>query len=41
MPPKRENWDREADRELKRRDKAAEKKTAKETKLRNANVLNS
>ena len=40
MPPKfigkkkRENWDRDADRELKRRDKAAEKKTAKETKKR-------
>ena len=40
MPPKfidrkkRENWGREADRELKRRDKAVEKKTAKETKKR-------
>ena len=40
MPPKfigkkkRENWYRDADHELKRRDKAAEKKTAKETKKR-------
>ena len=31
---KRENWDREADRELKRRDKAAEKVTAAETRRR-------
>ena len=34
MPPKREDWDREADRELKRRGKAAKKKTATETKKR-------
>ena len=34
MPPKRENWDREADRELKRRDRAADKKVATETKKR-------
>ena len=34
MPPKRENWGREADRELKRRDKAAEKITAAETRRR-------
>ena len=38
MPPKfiykrkRENWDRDADRELKCRDKAAEKKASAETK---------
>ena len=31
---KRENWDREADRELKRPDKAVEKRTATETKKR-------
>ena len=31
---KRENWDREADRELKRRDKAAEKVMAAETRRR-------
>ena len=29
MPPKRENWGREADRELKRRDKAAAAETQK------------
>ena len=40
MPPKfidkrkRENWDHEADRELKRRDKTIEKVTARETKWR-------
>ena len=44
MPPKfidkrkRENWDREADRELKRREKIQEKKLLK--KRRNASVLN-
>ena len=31
---KRENWGREADRELKRRDKAVEKATATETRKR-------
>ena len=34
MSPKRENWDHEADRELKRRGKAAQKITAAETKKR-------
>ena len=34
MPPKRENWDRDADRELRRREKRQEKKTAAETRKR-------
>ena len=34
MAPKRENWDREADQKLRRREKRQEKKTAAETKKR-------